>query len=128
MQSGWKNGKSVVNVDIRRKVFRTVVRPTLVYGAETLALKKGLDKKLDVAEMRMLRWMCGVTKLGKVIHERIGGTTRVGEIAKKVQERRLKWYGHVMRREEHYVGRRAMEMKVQGKRKRGRPKKGGWTK
>ena len=42
----------------------------------------------------------------------------MGEIAKKVQERRLKWYGHVIRREEHYVGttlRRAMEMKVQGK-------------
>ena len=47
----------------------------------------------------------------------------MGEIAKKVQERRLRWYGHVMRREEHYVGRRAMEMKVQGRRKRGRPKR-----
>ena len=30
--------------------------------------------------------------------------------------------GHVMRREEHYVGRRAMVMKVQGRRERGRPK------
>ena len=29
----------------------------------------------------------------------------MGEITKKVPERRLKWYGHVMRREEHYVGR-----------------------
>ena len=47
----------------------------------------------------------------------------MGEIAKKVQERRLKWYGHVMRREEYYVGRRAMEMKVQGRRKIGRPKR-----
>ena len=27
----------------------------------------------------------------------------------------------VMKREEHYAGRRAMEMKVQGRRKRGRP-------
>ena len=53
----------------------------------------------------------------------IRGTTKVGEITKKVQERRLKWYGHVMRREEHYVGRRAMVMKVQGRRKRGRPKR-----
>ena len=43
--------------------------------------------------------------------ERIGGTTKVGEIANKVQERRLKWYGYVMRREEHYVGRRP-RMKV----------------
>ena len=47
----------------------------------------------------------------------------MGEIAKNVQERRFKWYGHVMRREEHYVGGRAMEMKVQGRRKRGRPKR-----
>ena len=38
----------------------------------------------------------------------------MGEITKTVQERRVKWYGHVMRREEHYVGRRAMEIKVQG--------------
>ena len=47
----------------------------------------------------------------------------MGEITKKVQERRLKWYGHVMRREEHCVGRRAMVMEVQGRRKRGRPKR-----
>ena len=44
----------------------------------------------------------------------------MGEITKKVQERRLKWYGHVMRREEDYVGRRAMGLEVQGLRKRGR--------
>ena len=50
-------------------------------------------------------------------------TTKVGEITNKLQERRLKWYGHVMRREEHYVGRRVMVMKVQGRRKRGRPKR-----
>ena len=43
------------------------------------------------------------TKLDKIRNERIRGTTKVGEITKKVQERRLKWYGHVMRREEHYT-------------------------
>ena len=40
--------------------------------------------------------MCGVTKLDKIRNERIRGTTKVGEITKKVQEMRLKWYGHVM--------------------------------
>ena len=39
-------------------------------------------------EMRMLRWR----------NERIRGTRKVGEITKKAGERRLKWYGHVMRR------------------------------
>ena len=60
---------------------------------------------------------------GKIRNERIRGTTKVGEITKKVQERRLRWHGHVMRREEHYVGRRAMVIKVQGSRKRRRPKR-----
>ncbi len=81
------------------RCYRTVVRSALMYGAETWSLKKAQDNKLEVAEMRMLQWMCGVTKLDKIRNEIIRGTPKVGEITKKVQERRLKWYGHVMRRE-----------------------------
>ena len=98
-------------------------RKGLVYGAKTWAVKKAQETKLEVTEMRMLPWMCRVTRLDKIRNERIRGTTKVREITKKVQERRLKWYGLVMRREEHYVGRREMKMKVQGRRKRGRPKR-----
>ena len=32
------------------------------------------------------------TKLDKIRNERIRGTAKVGEMVKKVQERRLKWY------------------------------------
>ena len=71
----------------------------------------------------MLRWMCGVTKLDKIRNERIRGTTKVTEASKKLQEKRLQWYGHVMRREEEYVGRRVIEMEVQGTRNRGKPKR-----
>ena len=42
---------------------------------------------------------------------------------KKVQERRLQWYGHVMRREADYVGKRVMGMAVEGTRGRGRPRR-----
>ena len=46
----------------------------------------------------------------------------MGEISKKVQESRLNWYGHVLRREDEYIGKRMMVMEVPGKRRRGRPK------
>ena len=92
-ESVWSVVRQEMNVNIKGKVYRTVVRPALMYGAETWTLKKAQEKKLEVAEMRMLRWMCGVTKLDKIRNERIRGTTKVGEIIKKVQERRLKWYG-----------------------------------
>ena len=42
---------------------------------------------------------------------------------KTLHERRLMWCGHVMRREEHYAGRMVTVMKVQGRRKRARPKR-----
>ena len=79
MQSGWNNWKGVsgvlcdrrMNVKINGKVYRTVVISALLYGAETWALKKAQENKLEVAEMRMLRWMCGVTKLDKIRNESI---------------------------------------------------------
>ena len=48
----------------------------------------------------------------------------MGEIAKKVKEIMWKWDGNVMRSEEHYVGSKAMEMKVglRMRRKGGRSK------
>ena len=36
---------------------------------------------------------------------------QVGEVSKKMQESRLKWYGDVMRREEEYVGLAVMVMR-----------------
>ena len=47
----------------------------------------------------------------------------MGEISKKVQESRVKLYGHVLRREDEYAGKRVMAMEVPGKSKRGRPKR-----
>ena len=40
-----------------------------------------------------------------------------------MQESRLTWYGHVLRREGEYVGKRVMVIEVPGKRRRGRPKR-----
>ena len=73
--------------------------------------------------MRMLRCMCEVTNLDSTINEIARGTTTFGKISKIVQERCLKWYGRVMRREERYVGKMAMEMEAQWRRKTGKPKK-----
>ena len=47
----------------------------------------------------------------------------MGEISKKVQESNLKLYGHVLRSEEYYVGKRVMVMEVSWKRRRGSPKR-----
>ena len=90
IQTGWKNWKRVsgilcdrgIRLRVKRKVYKTVVIPAMMYSAETWAVKKAQEKKLDVAEMRIL--MSRVTKLDRIRNERIRRTTKVGEIFKKV--------------------------------------------
>ncbi|XP_063594693.1 uncharacterized protein LOC134771644 [Penaeus indicus] len=46
-------------------------------GTETWPIKKGDEKKVEVAEMQMLRWMCGMTKNDRIRSETIWGTVKV---------------------------------------------------
>ena len=94
----------------------------MMYGLETVPMKKSNEKKMEVAEMRMLRWMSGVTRKDRIKNEVIRGTVKVTSVSKKKQEGRLRWYGHVVRREEGSCERQIMDMEVGGRRKRGRPR------
>lgn len=78
---------------------------------------------MKVTEMRMVTWMLGVTRRNKIRNERIRGTAKVTQVGKKMQERRLQRYGHCMRRDEEWVGRRMMELQVEGVRGRGKPRR-----
>ena len=76
-------------------MFKSVVRPAMLYGAETGPIKRAQESKLEFAEMRMLRWMLGVTRRDKVRNSLIRGTAKITEVTKKVQERRMQWFGHI---------------------------------
>ena len=69
-----------MKVKFKGKVYKTIVRPAMVYGAETWAVQKAHEKKMEVAVMQMLRWTCGATRLNKIRNEKIRGSTKVGEI------------------------------------------------
>ena len=43
--------------------------------------------------MRMLRWMCGVTKKDNIRNKHVRGCGKVASVAKKTMEERRKQYG-----------------------------------
>ena len=80
-------------------------------------------EEMKVAEMKMLKFAMGVTRKDKIRNEHIRSTVKVERLGMEMREGRLRWYGHVMRRDQEYVGRKMMEMELPGKRRRGRPKR-----
>ncbi|KAK3521712.1 hypothetical protein QTP70_015816, partial [Hemibagrus guttatus] len=63
VQAGWNGWRKVsgvlcdrkISARIKRKVYRTVVRPAMLYGLETVSLRKRQESELEVAELKMLR-------------------------------------------------------------------------
>ena len=95
----------------------------MVYGLETVAVTKKQVEEMEVAEIKMLRFAMGLTRKYKIRNKHIRSTVKVERLGMKMREGRLRWYGHVMRRDQEYVGRKMMEMKLPGKRRRGTPKR-----
>ncbi|KAK3523817.1 hypothetical protein QTP70_010429 [Hemibagrus guttatus] len=97
VQAGWNGWRKVsgdlcdrkISARIKGKVYRTVVRPAMLYGLETVSLRKRQESELEVAELKMLRFSLGVTRLDRIRNEYIRGTAHVGRLGEKVREARL---------------------------------------
>ena len=72
--------------------------------------------------MRMLRWMCGNTRLDQIRNDVFRIRLGVSSISDKIKEGRLRWFGHVRRKQMTAQVRTVENFTVEGRRSRGRPK------
>ena len=105
---------------LKIKVYSTVVRPVLVYGSETWALRRKEEEKLERTEMRMLRWIMGISLFERLENDEIRRRAGIVKITEVIREARLRWYGHVLRMDGGEGVRRAWDEPVRGRRSRGR--------
>ena len=82
------------------------------------------ERRMTTTEMRMVRrvGLMGVSLLEHRRNEEILEEAKVEQIATVMRRRRLGWFGHVKRTDETENIRAVVEMKMEGKRPRGRPK------
>jgi hypothetical protein len=83
---------------LKGKFNRTAIRPTMLYSAECWPTERRHVQQLSVAEMRMLRWVCGHTRRYRVRNDDIRERVGVAPIEEKLIQHRLRWFGHVQRR------------------------------
>ncbi len=108
---------------LKTKLYRTVVHPLALYGAECWPATNRHEQALHVKEMQMIRWTLGLTRWDEVKNEDVRKTTGVAPIMETMREAWLRGYGHVVRSEEESIEKRALRLNNEGKRPRGRPKK-----
>jgi hypothetical protein len=87
-----------VPLKIKGKFYRTTIRPAILYEAECWPTKRRHVQQLSVAEMRMLRWICGHTRRDRVRNDDIQERLGVAPVEEKFVQHRLRWFGHMLRR------------------------------
>ena len=78
---------------------------------------------LQATERRMLRMICEVTLREKMESKVIALKVGVDDLEEHFRQKRLGWFGHIVRRDEELKIKKVLKLKIEGRRKRGRPMK-----
>ncbi|KAK3507843.1 hypothetical protein QTP70_001395 [Hemibagrus guttatus] len=99
VQAGWNGWRKVsgvlcdqkISARIKGKVYRTVVRAAMLYGLETVSLRKRQESELEVAELKMLSKRNGV---GVVLKEEfVRNVLEVKRVSDRVMSLKLEIEG-----------------------------------
>ncbi|BHF67069.1 hypothetical protein SprV_0301009200 [Sparganum proliferum] len=88
-----------LSIATKIRVYRASVRSVLLYGCECWALRVEDERKLEVFDHHCLRIILRVKFTDFVSNETVRARCdNIARITQAIQERRLRWFGHVLRR------------------------------
>lgn len=116
-----------INRHAKFQIYKTLIRPVAIYGAETWNTTTSDEEQLAVFERKVLRSIIGPVKDDNCYRRRFNyelyQVYQEPDIVKMVQHRRLSWAGHVIRRDEGDRLKQLMQGNFRdGRRKPGRQK------
>ena len=111
------------SLGVKGKIYKACVQSVMMYGSETWAMKVEDTQKLKRTEASMMRRMCGVSLKKHLSNEALRGKLGIDCVSDLVRRSRLRWFGHVVRKDDQQWVRKCMDFKVDGSAGRGRPRK-----
>ena len=77
IQAGWMSWRKLSGVlcdrklsaKVKGKIYKSVVKPTMLYGMKMVAVTERQMGKMEAAELKMVRWALGVTRKEKIRNE-----------------------------------------------------------
>ncbi|GFS04386.1 LINE-1 reverse transcriptase-like protein [Elysia marginata] len=119
--------KSSISFKAKHKLFRSFVSSVLTYGCETWTLLADTERRIQAFENNCLRKLLRISYKDHVTNESVSElvVAYVGPqepLLATVKRRKLAWFGHVTRHDS--LSKTILQGTVEGKRRRGRQKKG----
>jgi hypothetical protein len=104
-------------------MYQALVQSILLYGAETWILNTQQANKLLATEMNFWRRSATKSRKVKVRNDTIRAIMEVAKnILEAIEEKLLRWFGHVKRMPGNRLPRKILEWEPEGTRRMGRPK------
>lgn len=121
-----KNKK--ISKKTKMRVYTTIIRPAVMYAAETITLTKREEEQLRIFERKVIRTIVGGVKIGEHEYRRKTNNEILQEIkgedlVRAVKSQRLRWFGHITRADENKAIKILTRWKPYEDRPRARPKK-----
>uniref|UniRef100_A0AAV2J1Z3 Reverse transcriptase domain-containing protein n=1 Tax=Knipowitschia caucasica TaxID=637954 RepID=A0AAV2J1Z3_KNICA len=115
-------GSSTISITTKIRLFNTIVKPILLYGAETWRTTVVTIKRIQVFINSCLRKILKIRWPEKISNEELWTKTNQQPVDEAILQRRWRWIGHTLRKSASSITRQSLTWNPQGKRKRGRPR------
>ena len=120
LKNVWGSSDLPLNTKIR--IFNSMVKPVLLYGAETWRTTVYTMKRIQTFINTCLRRILRIRWPNKISNLELWQKTRQHPVEEEILHRRWRWIGHTLRKPAASFTRYALFWNPQGKRKRGRPR------
>ena len=111
------------SLKMKGKIYRICVQSVMIYGSETWPVKVEDMNRLERTERMMMRWMCSMSLKDRVPIEELRRRLDIESILELVRRARLRWFGHVERKERDDWVSACRNVVVEGDKGKGRGRK-----
>ena len=117
-----------INRKYKMTIYKVLIKPVLMYGAETWVLSKADDLRLGVFERKILRIIYGPICEGATLRSRyteeLYRLYDETDLVTTIRITKVRWAGHVVRMQDNLPCKKIARDKPEGRRRVGKPNLG----
>jgi hypothetical protein len=122
LSQGKLHFRKQMTTDTKLRLHNVTSKASLCYGSENWIINKRDAQKLEVAQMRFLRPLLGLTRLDRQRNPEIRNILKVDNIVEDIKQYQRRWVDHLERMDRSRLPKLAFQYQPRGWRDRGRPR------